>query len=97
MLQEMQKTLSKSNMSRQSSEAEAGLEKKQSKQPQTGREMATENSYAQKALIERMEALDLEEEQYYEEHQTENESEWCDQYRKALKRHLSRVVDRHTV
>lgn len=76
MLQEMQKTTSKSNFSRQSSKAEGGLEKKQSKQPQPGREMANENTYAQKALIERMEALDLEEEEYYEEHQTENESEW---------------------
>lgn len=82
-----------SELSKQLNEAEMLLEKRNTKQQQQSvRKNSWNHSNSVKILVERMEALDLEEEEFIEQSQSEEDDKWSEYYRNSLKRYLTELA-----
>lgn len=86
-----------SNVSEHSSEEQSPLKKENPKtqsDPNAAEIKATATLMIENSLVERMEALDLEEEEF-EEKEESKENQWSSKYHKELKEHLKSVIKRH--
>ena len=82
-----------SDASKQASDAEMSSEKRAPKSPQSGINIESNYSNGIKMLIERMESLDIEEENFVEENPEEDDEEWALKYREKLKTHLIDLIN----
>lgn len=51
------------------------------------------DGYIIKNLETQMEQLDIQEEDYYVNHQDDPNNEWCEEHRKRFKRHLTKLLN----
>ncbi|CAI2384074.1 unnamed protein product [Moneuplotes crassus] len=83
-----------SDHSRHASDIEMTLEKKTSRSPQSGKNSDSSYSNSIKKLIERMEALDLEEEEFFQKEPSAPDEKWVAKYRSKLRLHLISLVNK---